>query len=160
VAAASRFSLADARAAAAEDRTAEWVGDFLASPGSDNAVLAAALAQNRHWWAGPAEVPIDDLERLAGPEDDTLCPIEPAEWRDDVDHMEESLDEGWEPPPLLARYQDGRLLLEDGNHRYQALVEAGASHAWTLVFFDDPGDRDAWRAARAETGRPSDGVRP
>ena len=79
--------------------------------------------------------------RLAGPEDEALCPIEPDEWEGDVDAMEESLDDGWEPPPLLAEHQGGRLLLQDGNHRYEALVRAGETHAWTLIWFDDPGDR-------------------
>lgn len=137
-----RFDLASARAAAAEDRTAIWVGAFLASRGSDNEVLAAALAQDEHWWLGPLEVPLDDLVRLAGPEDDALVPIDEEEWEGDVGDMAESLEEGWEPPPLLAEYQDGRLLLQDGNHRYEALQREGARTAWVLIFFDDPQARD------------------
>jgi hypothetical protein len=144
---ARRFSLAGAFAAAADgdDTLARWVGDFLASHGSDNAVLAAALAQDPHWWLGPLLVPADELVRLAGPEDEALCPIEPEEWEGDVDAMEQSLDDGWQPPPLLAEHQDGRLVLQDGNHRYEALVRAGESHAWTLVFFDDPDARNEFR---------------
>jgi hypothetical protein len=137
------FSLASARAAAAQDRTAIWVGAFLASRGSDNEVLAAALAQKRHWWVGPIEIPLDDLERLAGPEEhDVLVPIDEGEWEGDVERMEASIEEGWEPPPLLAEHQDGRLLLQDGNHRYEALKREGAPTAWVLVFFDDAGARD------------------
>jgi len=146
---ARRFTLGSARAAAADGELARWVGDFLASAGSSNEVLAAALAQDRHWWLGPVEVPVDDLVRLAGPEDETLCLIEPEEWEDDVDGMEESLDDGWQPPPLLAEYQDGRLLLQDGNHRFEALLRAGASHAWTLVYFDDPRALDEFRETAA-----------
>jgi hypothetical protein len=141
-----RFSLASARDAAANDELALWVGDFLASRGSDNAVLAAALAQDEHWWLGPIEVPIDDLVRLAGPEDDALVEIEPDEWEHDVGAMEESVEQGWEPPPLLVEYQDGRLLLQDGNHRYEALARAGESHAWVIVWFDDPAARDRFAA--------------
>jgi hypothetical protein len=141
-----QFSLASARAAAAEDRVAIWVGEFLASPGSDNATLAAALAQREHWWLGPLEVPVDALVRLAGPEAEVLVPIEADEWEDDVATMEESLEEGWEPPPLLAEYQDGRLLLQDGNHRYEALVRIGAPSAWVLIWFDEPDERDRFRA--------------
>ncbi len=137
-----RFSLASAVAAAEADRIALWVGEFLASRGSDNAILAAALAQREHWWLGPVQVPVDSLVRLAGPEDEALVPIEASEWEDDVSTMEESLEHGWEPPPLLAEYQDGRLLLQDGNHRYEALVRAGEPHAWVLVWFDDPAVRD------------------
>lgn len=144
-----RFSLASAVAAAAEDRIALWVGDFLASRGSDNAILAAALAQREHWWLGPLQVPVDSLVRLAGPEDEALVPIEEDEWEDDVSTMEESLEQGWEPPPLLAELQDGRLLLQDGNHRYEALVRAGEPNAWVLVWFDDPAERDRFRAGLA-----------
>ena len=81
----SNFSLASARAAADADETAIWVGDFLASRGSDNEILAAALAQKPHWWVGPILVPLEDLVRLAGPEDDALVPIEADEWEGDVE---------------------------------------------------------------------------
>jgi len=144
----TRFSLASARASAAADETALWVGDFLASRGSDNVVLAAALAQKRHWWVGPLRVPLGELVRLAGPEGDALVPVDPDVWEDDVGDMQESLEQGWEPPPLLAEYQDGRLLLQDGNHRYEALLRAQEAEAWVLVFFDDPETRDAFVAQR------------
>jgi hypothetical protein len=140
------FSLGGAREAAARDDVARWVGDFLASAGSDNAVLAAALAQRRHWWIGPVELPVDELVRLAGPEDDALCTVDDDEWESDVESMQESVEEGWEPPPLLAEYQDGRILLQDGNHRYEALVREGATTAWVLVYFDSVRARDHFLA--------------
>jgi hypothetical protein len=156
-----RFSLAAASAAAdlGDEAIARWVGDFLASPGSDNAVLAAALSQEPHWWFGPVQLPVAGLERLAGPEDDALCDVEPDEWHDDVGAMQESIDDGWEPPPLLAEWQDGRLLLQDGNHRYEALVREGASHAWTLVYFPNVDERDAFAARYLEDLR-INGTRP
>jgi hypothetical protein len=141
-----RFSLKSAFEASERDELALWVGDFLASRGSNNAVLAAALAQDRHWWLGPVTVPVDDLVRLAGPEPDALVEIEADEWEHDVSEMEESVEQGWDPPPLLVEYQDGRLLLQDGNHRYEALVRAGESHAWVVVWFDDPDARDRFAA--------------
>ncbi len=138
------FDLDGARRATAKNETALWVGRLLASPGSDNAILAAALAQTEHWWVGPVSVPVDDLVRLAGPEDDALVEIDTEEWEADVSAMTESVEEGWEPPPLLAEYQDGRLLLQDGNHRYEALVREGSSAAWVLIYFDDPTARDEY----------------
>jgi hypothetical protein len=142
----NEFNLASARAAAAANETAIWVGDFLASRGSDNEILAAALAQKQHWWVGPILVPLEELVRLAGPEDDALVPIEEDEWEGDVGEMQESIDQGWEPPPLLAEYQDGRLLLQDGNHRYEALVRAEEPATWVLVFFDDEAEYEAFSA--------------
>jgi hypothetical protein len=142
----NRFSLSSAFAAAQEDALPLWVGDFLASRGSDNEILAAALSQKRHWWLGPIRLPTEDLVRLAGPEDEALVPIDEEEWEDDVDAMEESLESGWHPPPLLVEYQDGKLLLQDGNHRFEALVRAGEEQAWTLVMFESPEDRETFRA--------------
>jgi hypothetical protein len=133
-----RFSLASAQEAAAEGRIAQWVGEFLASRGSDNAALAAGLAEREHEWWGPALVPIDRLERLAGPERDALVPIARDEWEDDVETMEHAIEEGWEPPPLIAERQGDRLLLQDGNHRYEALVREGAREAWAIVYSDEP----------------------
>jgi hypothetical protein len=156
-----RFSLASASAAAdiSDEAIARWVGDFLASRGSDNEVLAAALAQAPHWWFGPIELPVAELERLAGPEDEALCDIDPEEWEDDVDAMQDSIDDGWEPPPLLAEWQSGRLLLQDGNHRYEALVRAGAAQAWTLVYFPSLAERDRFAARYLDELRFS-GTRP
>ena len=148
------FDLASARQAAAEDRTAEWVGEFLATEGG-NAILAAALAQEPHWWAGPVFLPLDALERLAGPADEeVLCVIDPEEWEQDVAAMSEELEAGWEPPPLLAqRERDGRLLLQDGNHRYEALCRDGADGAWVLVYFDRVEDRDAFLESAVPSSR-------
>ncbi len=142
-----RFNLASAREAAERDETALWVGDFLASRGSDNAALAAGLAQQKTWWIGPLEVPLASLTQLAGPEDeDVLIPVEIEEWEEDVEKMEESVEQGWEPPPLLAEYQDGELLLQDGNHRYDALQRAGEDKAWVLVWFTSEAERDGFEA--------------
>jgi hypothetical protein len=141
-----RFGLETALAAAERDELALWVGDFLASDGSDNEVLAAALALRPHWWVGPLELELADLERLAGPEDDALCAVDDDEWEDDIDSMEDSLDDGWAPPPLLVQYDGGRLLLQDGNHRYEAMVRSGERRGWGIVYFDVEADRDRFVA--------------
>ena len=135
-----RFSLASASAAADDGNLARWVGEFLASRGSDNATLAAGLAQREHCWAGPVRVPLDRLVPLAGPDDDALCPVEPEEWEEDVGELEDLVEEGWEPPPLLAEFRDRALYLQDGNHRYEALERAGETEAWVIVWYDDPDD--------------------
>ena len=141
----NQFSVTSAFRAATEGQLAQWVGDFLASRGSDNATLAAGLAQREHWWLGPLWLPLERLVPLAGPDDDALCPVDEDEWEADVDAMEESIDDGWEPAPLLAQFDRGKLLLQDGNHRYEALTREGATHTWVLVWFDDPDDAREFR---------------
>ncbi len=143
----TRFDLRSAQRAAGREEIALWVGDLLASPGSDNEILAAALAQKQHWWVGPVELPLEELVRLAGPEDDVLVPIDDDVWEADISTMEESVEEGWEPPPLLAEHQAGRLLLQDGNHRYEALSRSGAPSAWVLIYFDDEASYHEYQTA-------------
>lgn len=41
-------------------------------------------------------------------------------------------------PLLLVDFRDGELMIQDGNRRRDALVDAGASHVWALVWFDTP----------------------
>lgn len=140
-----RYSVASARDAASRDELGQWVGGFLASPGSDNAELARSLAERWRWWLGPVPLPISRLHRLVGPPGEpVLCPLDEDDaWRDDVEEMEGLIeDDGWEPPPVIVTHQDGQLVLEDGNHRVESLRRSGETTAWSLVGFDDPSGPD------------------
>lgn len=153
------FSVRGARAAAAHDRLAQWVRGFLSSPGSDNAVLADDLFQQDRAWIGPVELCFVELNRLAGPADQpALAPLSDDDV-ERVDDMEESLDDGWEPPPLIVTHHDGELTVEDGNHRTEVLRQAGRDRYWSVVGFDDDHERDAFVARSASApvpGAPSD----
>lgn len=143
-----QHTLETARDAAARDELGDWVADFLASPGSDNAPLAAKLTDGGRCWIGPIELPIDRLNRLAGPADQpVLVPTDEDEWPERVEQMEELVEEGWEPPPVIVTYRDGQLVLEDGNHRVESLRRAEVEVAWAVVGFDDPDERDTFLAA-------------
>lgn len=139
------YTVATAHSAAERDELGAWVAEFLASPGSDNAPLADKLAQSHPYWTGPVEVPLDDLNRLAGPPGaPALVAVDEDEWRDDVEDLAEKVEDGdMEPPPVIATYKDGQLLLEDGNHRVEALRRAGETKAWTVVGFETAAERDA-----------------
>ena len=77
------FTVGAARDAAARDELAAWVARFLASPGSDNAGLAALLGDPPRSWLGPVLLPIDRLLRLAGPKGHpVLREVDDEEWRD------------------------------------------------------------------------------
>ncbi len=137
------FSVDAARAAAERDELDDWVTRFLSSPGSDNAPLAHKLTVPPRSWLGPIELRIDQLSRLAGPADHpVLRPLEEDEWRDDVDDLEQKVEEGWEPPPMIVTFRSGQLVLEDGNHRAEGLRRTGATTAWSVISFADPEERD------------------
>jgi hypothetical protein len=136
------FSLASAQQADAEGRLADWVTAFLASPGSDNEELAGALVFEGASYLGPVQLEIDRLTPMAGPdEDEVVVPIAEPEWEDDIDAMAESLEQGWEPPPLLVSCRADGLYLEDGNHRHESLRRQGATHAWAIIVFTSDEDR-------------------
>ena len=55
-------------------------------------------------------LPLDQLHRLAGPPDHpVLVAVDEDDWRDDVDDMEEKVEDGWEPPPMVVTYRDDQL---------------------------------------------------
>jgi hypothetical protein len=140
-------SIDAAREAADRGELGAWVAAFLASPGSDNAPLAEELTKRLRWWVGPVLVPLDRLHRLAGPPGDpVLCPVDEDDWRDDVDRLEEKVREGWEPPPVIASYRNGQLVLEDGNHRVEGVRRNGSRQTWAVIGFEDDEDRRRYRA--------------
>jgi len=139
------FSLASAQRAADEGMLAQWVVDFLASPGSDNAELAADLALSGATYLGPIPFELERLTPMAGPDEGRVAVPVPREvWELDVEAMEHSFKEGWRPPPLLVSHRDGKYYLEDGNHRYETLRRNGATHAWTILLFADEAERDRY----------------
>ena len=144
------YSVETARAAAERDELDAWVADFLASPGSDNAELGEALTGGSHLWIGPVQLPLDQLNRLAGPPGaPVLEAVEEDEWRDDVQDLAEDIDDGAKPPPVIVTHENDQLKLEDGNHRVEALRRAGHDHAWAIVGFSDAEERDRF-IARSE----------
>lgn len=131
----------------------EWVVDFLASPGSDNAALGELLASEVAHWEGPVHLPFDQLHRLAGPSDQpVLAPFTPE---DDarIDEMVTSIvDTGWDPAPLIVGYDGQNLVVEDGNHRIEALRRSGRSGHWSVVCFEDAPAYATFLATHPEAG--------
>ena len=137
------YSTEAARAAARRDALDDWVADFLGSPGSDNAPLAHELTEKYRWWVGPVQVPLDQLNRLAGPPGaPVLRAVDDDEWGDQVDDLARRIQAGDQAPPVIASYRGDRLVLEDGNHRVEALRRSGGTHAWVVIGFENRQDRD------------------
>jgi hypothetical protein len=138
-----QFTVETARRAAQRGELADLVARFLASTGSDNAPLAHALSHPPRTWIGPVRLPLDQLNRLAGPpEHPVVQPLDEDEWRDDVDDLADMFEQGVDPPPMVVTYRDDQLHLEDGNHRVEGLRRAGEDAAWSVVSFESPEERD------------------
>jgi hypothetical protein len=140
-----QFSVEGAREAAERGELRAWVTSFLASPGSDNAMLAAELCERLDHWVGPVQLPLSRMQRLAGPpEDPVLQPVDEDFWDGRVDDMTERIDDDWEPAPVIVSSRNGELALEDGNHRLESLRRAGREEAWAVVGFENQADRVAF----------------
>lgn len=134
-------SVDGARRAREDDELAAWVEEFLASDGSDNAELGEQLRAAKRFWLGPIELPFDRLNRLAGPPDQPTLDRLDDDDLETVEEMAESLDDGWEPAPLVVSYRDDQLVVEDGNHRIEGLRRSGRTTYWSVVGFDDADQR-------------------
>jgi hypothetical protein len=144
------YSVDAARGAAERDELGTWVARFLSSPGSDNSPLADQLSSPPRWWLGPVQVPLNRLHRLAGPpEAPVMCPVDEDHWGDNVDDMAASIEEGWEPPPVIVSWRDDHLALEDGNHRVEGLRRAGTDLAWAVIGFESREERDRFEGPDA-----------
>ena len=128
-----RFTIESARGAAEGDRLSEWVADFLASDGSDNAELGEQLHEEYPMWFGPVKVPFDRMHRLAGPPDQPTLERLDDEDIETVESMEKSIDDGWTPPPFVATWQGDHIMLEDGNHRAEGVRRAGDDGYWCVI---------------------------
>lgn len=135
-----------ARAAADDARLGAWVADFLASPGSDNADLADQLAARITSWEGPVRIEFDRLHRLAGPPDAPALDRLDEGDLDVVDGMVDSVRDGWEPPPAIVTLHGDQCVVEDGNHRIEALRRSGRSSWWCVIGFQDDAERERFEA--------------
>ena len=91
-------------------------------------------------------LPVDQLHRLAARPTPRCCAVDEDHWRDDVEEMAERIEDRCQPPPVIVSHRGGQLVLEDGNYRVEGLRRAGKDHAWAVIAFDDPGERDGFVA--------------
>ena len=145
-----QYTIHSARQANERGELGDWVADFLASDGSDNAVLGEQLRDEYPLWFGPVRIGFDRLHRLAGPPDQPTLERLDEDDLETVESMEESIDEGWTPPPFVATWQDDHLMLEDGNHRAEGVRRFGDDSYWCIVGVTTDDER---AAAEAEIQR-------
>ena len=53
--------------------------------------------------------------------------------------------------PVIVSRNDDQLVLEDGNHRVEAIRRAGADEAWAIIGFESPEARDRFVAELEDT---------
>jgi len=123
---------------------ADSVDAFLRGEGG-NVQLADGLLRQTRWWLGPRSVRIQGLTRCCEPEEETQFRQGPARWHERVQAMMQSLEAGWQAPPLVVELRGGMLSMRDGNHRLEALARCGQSWAVAMVWFNSEEERERFQ---------------
>ncbi len=129
-------------------RVEEWVHAFLASD-EGNAGLLEGLRRRERFWIGPVLADLSLLRRTCGPEPGMEFGTTRAAWDERTGAIASRISRGWEPAPLIAHYEHGRLAIRDGNHRHEALRKRGAAAYWTIVWHDERNEGEAVEAILA-----------
>jgi 8-oxo-dGTP diphosphatase len=122
------FTSAGARWAAEQGLLEDWVHGFLRGPGN-NAGFADGLGQAPRFWVGPVTWPLNQIPRTCGPEPGMRWAVPRETFEARVSRLIQAYSGPWDAPPLVVEVTPEGLVLNDGNHRHEALVRAGRTSA-------------------------------
>lgn len=122
----------------------EWVHIFLKTAGN-NPPFSEGLKLQRRYWLGPVLLPIHELQRCCGPEEHMKFHNPADSWEKRVGRLAELIRKGWEYPPLIAQHLEGKLIINDGNGRHEALRRLHHDICWVILWdSDNPGNLSRW----------------
>jgi hypothetical protein len=130
------FSSVGARHAAECGQLEAWVHSYLLGPGGNRA-FSEGLMQRTRYWRDPELLPLQMLRRTCGPESTMPFRESLESWQTRVSAIASSFQELELFPPLIARYEPGRLPINDGSHRFAAFESLGLLHCWVIVWYAD-----------------------
>jgi hypothetical protein len=105
-------------------RLEEWVHKFLCSEGN-NIDFSNGLKLEKRYYIGPIKMPLHLFERCCGPEDNMKYRINEDGFKGRVSEISKRINTGWDVPPLIINFSNNSFELNDGNHRYQAMINSG-----------------------------------
>jgi hypothetical protein len=128
-------TLASAQKAHRAGELAAWCQLWLRGEGG-NLGLAEPLRDRDDDVYVLAELDLGDVCPITGPEEDFDWPEPPDQFERQVEGMVESLQAGWDAPPLFVHMHTLRLV--DGSHRREALLRTGSRTYWAVMWCRRP----------------------
>lgn len=123
----------DAHRAAEAGHLKEWVIGFLERNGQEPDLVRALRQPVPRMISGPHYVPLDEFERVVGPEPGMAFPEDKATFELRVLAAQSKIRRGKMPAPILVgRGRGRRAILCDGNHTLEALRREGFSDYWSI----------------------------
>jgi hypothetical protein len=127
--------LESARKAHAAGELAAWSQSFLRGEGG-NLGVANPLREREDDVYVLAELGLNDIYPISGPNGDFDWSVPPDVFEDRVEAMMRRLQQGWDAPPLFVHMRTLRLV--DGNHRREALLRLGRRTYWAVMWCRRP----------------------
>jgi hypothetical protein len=119
----------------------DWIHLYLNSEGN-NISFSDGLKLEKRYYIGPAIFPITMFSRCCGPEDNMKWIIPKEGFDSRVNNIYDRYIKGWDMPPLIINFADNKFELNDGNHRYEALVKSGQTTCNAIIWTTGTRDRD------------------
>jgi hypothetical protein len=110
-----------------------WVHKFLKNEGNNKA-LSDGLKLTKRNYIGPLELPITLLKRCCGPEVDMPFKEDKDTFENKISQMIKSIQNGWQPQPLIVEYKNTEFILSDGSHRFEAFKRLGIKKCVCIIW--------------------------
>lgn len=129
-----KFTLTEAKEYFKLGKIEEWLHVFLRTEGNNHSLSEGIKAQKRYWVL--KEMSLQKLVVTSGPDHSFDYPVEKDRWERVTQEMASSIQEGWDLPPPLIEFNQGKYYIRDGNNRCQALKLLEKSSYFVLVWYN------------------------
>ena len=110
-----------------------WVHLFLNSVG-DNKPFSEGLKLQKRYWLKPLFIELGKLRRCCGPEPEMQFVVPTDGWESHITYFQSLIQDGWNMPPLIAYNESDYLIVNDGNHRLEAMKREGIEKCWVIIW--------------------------
>ncbi len=114
----------------------KWVHLFLNSVGN-NKPFSEGLKLQKRYWIGPILIDLDKLTRCCGPESEMEFYNSRESWEMEISKFQKLIRDGWDMPPLIVQNTQGKLIVNDGNHRIEAMKRENIQKCWVIIWESD-----------------------
>ena len=126
-------TLSSAREFAEQGRIEEWVHAYLCGEGH-NKPFSDGLKLFPRYYTAPVLLPLVDLCRCCGPEENMPYRVHPEVFERKVRGIMDAAESGADLPPLIVNYESGNFTLNDGNHCYEAYSRLGRRECKVIIW--------------------------
>lgn len=115
------YTLSESLKYAKNNQLENWLHLYFLNEGN-NKDLYTGLKKDKRFYLKPIKMPLYLFERCCGPEKNMKYTVKREDFERRVIGIQDRLQNGWDMPPLFINYSEGKYEINDGNHRYEALI--------------------------------------